>query len=294
MANQPHASDLIQDLSNVPNIIGGLGLSIASAQKAFDVEFLDSVERIIAMAKSVLGSGAADTQGLAFIQDLIMKLAPSRYQFTETTLSVRLDLAQSLKVAGSVGLGFGVGAINVNAAFTLGYAYDYQAAAQCQTVIHAYPMDAATFKALLDRAATLNDKSLELPARSQVDQVLFDKNSEILQKITGQTALPVKTTPSITKLDPATVKNDGTTSVSVTGTGFTSDSTVDVYTTANPPTRVDASSGSKPSDVTATTFKVKIPTTANGTYQLQVVNPSADGKSTNSGFSDAAKFTVTA
>jgi hypothetical protein len=200
MADTTHASDLIKDLSNVPNIVGGLGLSIAAAQKAFDVDYLDSIERILALIKIMLGGKKADAQGnpidlddkekeslaatAQVIQELLTKLAPSRYQFTETTLNVKLDLAQSLQIGGTVGLGFGVGAISLSAAFTIAYGFDYRAAAECRTVIHAYPADQAVFTALLGRAEKLSDKTLELPPRSAVDKHLFEKSSELLQKLT--------------------------------------------------------------------------------------------------------------
>src|SRR4026207_1576055 len=174
MADTTHASDLIKDLSNVPNIIGGLGLSMAAAQKAFDVDYLDSIERILALIKIMLGGKKADAQGnpidlddkekeslaatAQVIQELLTKLAPSRYQFTETTLNVKLDLAQSLQIGGTVGLGFGVGAITLSAAFSIAYSFDYRAAAECRTVIHAYPADQAVFTALLGRADKLSDK----------------------------------------------------------------------------------------------------------------------------------------
>jgi hypothetical protein len=208
MADTQKASDLIKDLSNVPNIIGGLGLSIANAQKAFDVEYLDSIARILALIKIMLGGQKDDgtgkpvalsqpeTESLAamaqVIQELLTKLAPSRYQFTETTLNVRLDLAQSLQIGGTVGLGFGVGAISLSAAFTIGYSYDYRAAAECRTVIHAYPADQAVFTALLGRADKLAATALELPPRSQVDKALFDKSSALLDKLTGIKALQPK------------------------------------------------------------------------------------------------------
>ena len=200
MADTTHASDLIKDLSNVPNIIGGLGLSMAAAQKAFDVDYLDSIERILALIKIMLGGKKADAQGnpidlddkekeslaatAQVIQELLTKLAPSRYQFTETTLNVKLDLAQSLQIGGTVGLGFGVGAITLSAAFSIAYSFDYRAAAECRTVIHAYPADQAVFTALLGRADKLSDKALELPPRSAVDKLLFEKSSELLQKLT--------------------------------------------------------------------------------------------------------------
>lgn len=203
-----HASDLIKDLSNVPNIIGGLGLSIAAAQKAFDVEYLDSIERILAMIKILLGGKSGGSEGgsdlnddqkanldaaAPFIKDMLMKLAPSRYQFTETTLSVKLDLAQSLQAAATVGLGFGFGAVSLNAAFTIGYSYDYRAAAECRTVIHAYPADQATFNSLLGRAEKLSETALTLPPRTPVDQTMFDKNAAVLDKLTGIKARELQT-----------------------------------------------------------------------------------------------------
>ena len=207
MADKP-ASSLIKDLSNVPNIIGALGLSIANAQKAFDANYLDSIARILALIKIMLGGQKADAQGnpvnltdderqklegmSQVIQDMLTKLAPSRYQFTETTLQVRLDLAQSLQIGGTVGLGFGVGAISLSAAFTIGYSFDYRAAAECRTVIHAYPADQAVFTALLGRADKLSATALELPPRSEVDQALFDKSSALLDKLTGIKALQPK------------------------------------------------------------------------------------------------------
>jgi hypothetical protein len=202
-----HASDLIKDLSNVPNIIGGLGLSIATAQKAFDTEYLDSIERILALIKIMLGRKKDDGAGkptdlsdeekeslagiAPFIEGMLTKLAPSRYQFTETSLSVKLDLAQSMQIGGTVGLGFGVGAVSVSAAFSIAYSYDYRAAAECRTVIHAYPTDQAVMAALLTRADKLADKALVLPERSRVDNLLFEKSSELLTKMTTITA-PLK------------------------------------------------------------------------------------------------------
>jgi hypothetical protein len=287
----PNTSDLIQDLNSVPNIIGGLGLSIASAQKALDANFLDGVQRILAMAHSVVGPATGNEEALAFLKDMLLKLAPSRYQFTETTLTVRLDLAQSLKFSGTVGLGFGLGAININAAFTLGYAYDYRAAAQCQTVLHAYAMDANTFTALLSRAGAINDKSLELPPRTQVEQAILDKNSEILQKLTGKDPLPIKTKPAITKLDPAGGTANTARVVTVTAAGFQANSIVDVYDNATPPAKVGAASNLPLTNQKKTTFDVNIPGVAAGVYQLQVVNTFPSGNSV-SDFTDECKFTV--
>src|ERR1051326_8660313 len=89
------ASALIKDLEHVPEIVAGLGLSIASAQHALNVDYLESVERIVAMTKSLLGDAAlTNADSREFLEALIKQLAPSRYQFTETMLAVRLNLAQ--------------------------------------------------------------------------------------------------------------------------------------------------------------------------------------------------------
>jgi hypothetical protein len=194
------ASQLIEDLSHVPNIIGALGLSIADAQKALDANYLDGIERLLALAKMMLApvkaAGGALTQAeqdslavnQATIHDMLAAYAPSRYQFTETTLDVKLDLAQSINAGGSIGLGIGMGAVSLNASFTIGYAFDYRAAAECRTVIHAIPASQTVFNALLDRAAKLSDKALTLPDKPDAaNQKIFDQNARILEKITGIT-----------------------------------------------------------------------------------------------------------
>jgi len=42
---------LIKDLTNVPSIISSLGLGVAAAQKAFNLDYLESLERLFALAK---------------------------------------------------------------------------------------------------------------------------------------------------------------------------------------------------------------------------------------------------
>lgn len=188
---------LIEDLSHVPNIIGGLGLSIAGAQKAFNADYLDGIERILVMAQQILGERKAGGGALSddekarldafrdLFKSLLIAVAPPRYQFTETTLTVKLDLAQTMKVVGNVGLGVGYGGIALNAALTVGFGYDYRAAAECRTVIHAVHADDKTFTALLDRAKELGNKDLALPERSTIDQKLIDQTGVIFEKVIG-------------------------------------------------------------------------------------------------------------
>jgi hypothetical protein len=192
-------SKAIEDLATVPNIVGSLGLAIADAQKAFNLEYLSSLERLVALSSSLL-SGRSDAAGQPalggtakesfdasadVLRDLLIKLAPPRYQFTETTLSVRLDLAQSLKGSATVGLGVGVGAVAVNAALSVGYGYDYRAAAECRTTIHAVLPDPTALQTLLGRAKELADKPIELPPRAAVDTELVTKSQAIYERLVG-------------------------------------------------------------------------------------------------------------
>jgi hypothetical protein len=185
-------SRLIKDLEHVPEIVASLGLSIASAQHALNVDYLDSVERIIGMVKQLIGDAAANDgspaheDGRRILEALLKQLAPSRYQFTETTLAVRLNLSQRFDVAGQVGLGVGTGAVAVNAAFAAAYGFDYQAAAECRTVLHAYPADGNVMDKLLGRAKELSDKALELPKPHEHEKALTDKAATIFEKLIGQ------------------------------------------------------------------------------------------------------------
>ncbi len=199
-------SKLIKDLTYVPHILGGLGLSIAAAQKAFNSNYLENIEKIIALAKAVAGGQKADANGdpvemsddekeryeefQSFFKEMITALAPARYQYTETTLSVRLDLAQTMDFGATAGLGLGFGGVSINAAFTVGYGYDYQAAAECKAVIHAIPADQGAFPQLLNRAASINDKALTLPDRSDVDQNIIETTERIFEKMLGDGVKP--------------------------------------------------------------------------------------------------------
>ena len=154
-------SSVINDLGQVPNIIGSLGLAIAEAQKHFDADYLKGIQALAAIAKSILANtppeGTRD-----FLEKLIQTAAPPRYQFTETTLSVKLDISESRKWSAQAGLGFGFSGVVVNAAFAYGYSSDYRAGAEVKTTIHAIlpQNNPDAFKVLLDRAATLSTPAL--------------------------------------------------------------------------------------------------------------------------------------
>lgn len=193
------ASKLVQDLSNIPEIIGALGLSIAETQKVFNLDYMTNIERLIGIAKQleqepVIPADKTDeekaaikenvTAFRAYLLDLLKTLAPPRYQFTETTLSVKLDLAQTMNAAVSGGFSVGYGCLALNAAMTIGYGYDYRAAAEVKTVLHAESADKTTFKTLLDQAGKFSEKALELPAGATVDQDIVDKAHALAEKLT--------------------------------------------------------------------------------------------------------------
>ncbi|MBL9174747.1 MAG: hypothetical protein JNL10_14515 [Verrucomicrobiales bacterium] len=205
-------SKLINDLNSVPAIVGNLGLSISEAQKAFNLDYLQAIERLVGLAKSVADATPPDTskeadpekrkalleasaaqfegfKGLLF--DLLKATAPSRYQFSETTLAVRLDLAQSADLALTAGFGAGFGAVAINASVTVGFGYDYRAAAECRTVIHAIPADPASLNTLLTQADKANSRALELPPRHPMDQRIIDQMQKTLEKLTGRKAAAI-------------------------------------------------------------------------------------------------------
>ena len=203
----PTTSELIQDLSTVPSIIGGLGLSIAAAQKALNLEYLEAMERVIAAVKMIAApvedaanhplsdADKAKVTGIdqTFIRDLLFTLMPAKYQFSETTLDVKLDLAQSMKGSGSGSLGLNFGAVSLSAAFTVGFSFDYRAAAECHTVIHAVPANENVFNTLLARAAALDAKAMTLPTPSPVDQQIYTQNQTLIEKLAGvKVATPTK------------------------------------------------------------------------------------------------------
>lgn len=195
------STKIIDDLTHIPNIIAGLGLSIAEAQRHFDLDYLQSVERLIVMAQSLLsGRKTQDGQPSAelsaeekqrfeqfqsVIKDFLITLAPTRYQFTETTLNVKLDLAQHLDVSAGAGVSAGIGGVAINASLSIGYGTDYRGAAECRTVLHAVPTDPTTLRTLLDRAKELAGKDQVLPERSKVDTAVQNQANSIFERIVG-------------------------------------------------------------------------------------------------------------
>jgi hypothetical protein len=122
----------------------------------------------------------------AGLEALLRSLAPSRYQFTETTLDFSADLAETMDRNYQVGLGVGVQAVVLNAAFSQGFSYDYRAAARITTVLHAISPDRSLTDALLGRAREIRSAALTLPDRSETEQRVWDRVGEIFGATTGQ------------------------------------------------------------------------------------------------------------
>lgn len=180
-------SKLVQDLRQVPNILASLGLAIAEAQKQFDENYLKSLYSLAVMAKAFLG---AENTGISvdFLKHLVESAAPARYQFTETTLAVKLDLAESRDWSAQAGLGFGFAGVVASAAYAYGYSADYRAGAEIRTTIHAVlPQDNKhAFDVLLNRAQELADKPLTLPARSELDQRVVDAMMKVAEFVKAE------------------------------------------------------------------------------------------------------------
>ena len=229
-------SKIIEDLTHIPNIIAGLGLSIAEAQRHFDLDYLQSLERLIVMSQSLLGGRKAHDgnasvemtadekqrleQSQSIIKEFLIALAPSRYQFTETTLTVKLDLAQHLDVSAGAGLSAGIGGVAINASVSIGYGSDYRGAAECRTVLHAIPADQAMLRTLLDRAKDLAQSNQPLPERSKVDTEVQAQSGRIFERMVGcKPATDATATPATT----ATAAPAASTAATTLGTAAIAD-----------------------------------------------------------------------
>ena len=180
---------LTGQLYNLPAIVGRLGLSIAEAQRELDASYLHALHQLMALVNDTVGQHDSSDEKVAAVRSLLESLAPSRYQFTETTLEFSADLAEHLSVGAEVGASVGVPAVTVNASLSVGFARDYSAAARVKTVLHAY-QNAELAKNLLSRAKELDQSKLDLPKRTGVDKEIWDSTRAIYESISAQTAKP--------------------------------------------------------------------------------------------------------
>ena len=183
---------LTGQLNFLPGIIGKMGLSIAEAQKEFNADYVTNVAKLLGLISRTLpaaqnaGGGAGDNNGdqrVSGVWELLKSLAPPRYQFTETTIEFRADLAETKDVNVQAGLGAGMYGVTVNAALTLGFGYDYRSAAQITSVIHAHPAGSDLAEKLLGRAKEINAAKLELPALSTVEKDQWNATANIVNAL---------------------------------------------------------------------------------------------------------------
>ena len=200
-------SKLITDLKTVPDIIGELGVNIARAQKALNHDYVVNLKTIVDIAKDLIGkpptgnpqapppanspakpqtnsseSSADESKPPSaedILKDIVRQLAPVRYVYTETSLAVKLDLAQSLEIGGGGGLGGGIGALMVNASFSLAFAQQYRGTAECRTVIHPDSRSGAVSDSMMTRVKELAQKDLVLADVPQVDQAIWNALKDV-------------------------------------------------------------------------------------------------------------------
>ncbi|MCP4693738.1 MAG: hypothetical protein GY859_37235 [Desulfobacterales bacterium] len=175
------ADRLTSQLYHLPAIVGRLGLSIANAQKALNADYTSNVRELLDMIMKLLKEKGIKSEAKTILEDLLKQLAPSRYQFTETTLDFSADLSESLDVAGSIGIGAGFGAVVVNAGLSAGFGRDYRAAARIKTILHAIPADDKITQKMLDRADKLSDHGVTLPPRTEVSTAVNNNLGDILK-----------------------------------------------------------------------------------------------------------------
>ena len=183
--SEAKGSRLIEDLGNLPEIIAALGLGIAEAQKQLNKDFVDNIGRLLQMIGETLGTAgtAPDPGTVEAMSKLLVALAPSRYQFTETTIQFYADVAERMQRQTEVAFSFGK-AVMLNAGFSKAFGYDYRAAAKITSVLQAREVGAEMSKELLARAATINDTPLKLPDASTLDKALFEAVSGVYKSLT--------------------------------------------------------------------------------------------------------------
>lgn len=158
-------AEFFDDLQSVAKLIGDLAANVADAQDRLDTSYV----RNLAAYLKAIGSAVADLPDSEARSRLLLALAPSRYQFTETTVEVRADLqmtsARQIGVSANLGYRTPVLAAAVNASYVKRSGYDYRASAFIRSVLHAVPADPAVMQTLLEAARTAGGG--ELPAGSR-------------------------------------------------------------------------------------------------------------------------------
>ncbi|HMN95481.1 MAG TPA: hypothetical protein PKC43_04630 [Phycisphaerales bacterium] len=199
--SNPRLDRLTSQLYSLPEVIARLGLAIAESQKELNAGFLEAIGRILELAGQSRAPGkpgaanppasAGDFEDLdAASFDRIVKiltlLMPPRYQFTQTTIDFRADLAERVDLGGSVAGGVAIGAFMVNAGFSASYGHDYRAAARITAVINAYSVAPADSTELISAARPLMTKDNSLPGKTAADAQLVESWKALFELMTNR------------------------------------------------------------------------------------------------------------
>ena len=187
--DEPVMDRLTGQLYHLPAIIGNLGISVANAQKALNSDYIRNIEVLMEMIEKILGSqpDTADDK-VTLVKELLKQLAPSRYQFTETTLEFYADLAERKSKHLQAAVGGGFAGITLSAGYAKAFGYDYRAAARVRAILHALPANDDTMQALITQAGQFKMDGSKLPAKYQVEAEIFNGLVAITNALTDPEA----------------------------------------------------------------------------------------------------------
>jgi len=168
----------VSQLIEVADVVGDLGRNIAAAQKLLNKDYVESLQALMRTAADHLDQGSTGEERAAALMSLLRALAPSRYQYTETTVEFAADLAETKQRSSMIGGGVTFKMLQVNAAMSMGYGEAYRSAARITATIHAVP-EAQLTATLLDRAVAIEADAPQLPLGTSVDQDIYDNVREV-------------------------------------------------------------------------------------------------------------------
>lgn len=182
---------LTSQLNYLPAIIGRMGINIAEAQQELNAEYLKSLHKAVDLIHSLLATAPASNtddakkEVLAAVETLLEALAPSHYQFTESTIDFSADLAESMDLGVNAGFGVGMSGISLSAGMALAFGYDYRAAARINAKLHAINPSKETTKNLLARAKEVDAQNKgKLPELNEPEKEIRTQAKEAFKTFT--------------------------------------------------------------------------------------------------------------
>lgn len=184
--NTSELDKLTGQLYYLPGIIGNLGVSVANAQKVMNDDYIRNIQLIMQMAHGLFDKSDSTADKMSVIKDLLKELAPTRYQFTETSLEFSADLSERKTKDSQGALGGGMGGFTITAGYASSFGYDYRAAARVKTVLHPMPpVNEEMSNVLLDSAKEKGIKLTELPAPTKLDKATYEGLANIAKILDG-------------------------------------------------------------------------------------------------------------